>query len=75
MNNIIKVMSPVKAYYTVVYWSTILSLPLYYILLRLYIGLWTWTGVDLSNLLDMSACIFFMYKDNITSSQLKQKLM
>ena len=30
---IIKVMSPVKAYYTVVYWSRILSLPLYYILL------------------------------------------
>ena len=30
MNNIIKVMSPVKAYYTVVYWSRILSLPIYY---------------------------------------------
>ena len=33
MNNIIKVMSPIKAYYTGVYWSRILSLPLYYILL------------------------------------------
>ena len=33
MNNIIKVMCPVKAYYTGVYWSRILSLPLYYILL------------------------------------------
>ena len=33
MNSIIKVTSPVKAYYTVVYWSRILSLPLYYILL------------------------------------------
>ena len=30
MNSIINVMSPVKAYYTGVYWSRILSLPLYY---------------------------------------------
>ena len=29
MNNIIKVMSPFKGYYTVVYWSRILSLPIY----------------------------------------------
>ena len=35
MNNVIKVMSPIKAYYTVVYWSRILSLPLYYILLMI----------------------------------------
>ena len=35
MDDTIKVMSPVKAYYSVVYWSRILSLPLYYILLML----------------------------------------
>ena len=32
-------MSPSKAYYTVVYWSRILSLPLYYILLVVDIAL------------------------------------
>ena len=36
MNNIIKIMSPIEAYYTVGYWSRILSLPLYYILLILF---------------------------------------
>ena len=38
MNNIIKVMSPVMAYYTGVYWSRILSLPLCYNILLIIVS-------------------------------------
>ena len=55
MNNIIKVMSPVKAYYTVVYWSRILSLPLYYILLVLHI--WNIRAIPTYRYICISYCM------------------
>ena len=55
MNNIIKVMSPIKAYYNVVYWSRTLSLPLYYIPLHLYTA--HFDGEIRRNLLQHDHCV------------------
>ena len=72
MNNIIKVTSPDKAYYTVVYWSRILSLPLYYILLIIVVVVVADQSI---RSLVIVECSYSMYVEDVIRGSDKMRVM